>query len=376
MTKQKVKTPKHIFMTGSAFVAVAFLLILGFFFYKTHATEAERERLKSELDKGVRVHTAIAHRSKGERILHIPGDARSYATATIFGKLSGYLKEMRVDKGDVVKEGDILAIIDSPETTMNYIGALADAKNKRMVANRMQPLQKKKLVSDQEAEQAYSVAEIAEARVESLKALRGYETITAPFAGTITARYADPGALVQEATSSQTSALALVTLSRIDRLRVYVYLDQKSATFVKIGDLSEITVPENPDVKIAAPVSRVSGELDVRTRTMLVEIDIDNSKGMVVPNSFVEVSLKLTTPPMIQIPLEAVVPREDKSFVPVLLENSTVKYTEVVLGDTDGLKCDVRSGLAEGEKVILNLGNNVVDGQKVQVVSENEDKHP
>ena len=104
------------------------------------------------------------------------------------------------------------------------------------------------------------------------------QVMRAPFDGIITARYADPGALVQAATSAQTTALPVVALSQTDRLRVYVYPDQKTASSVQMGDKAEVSDVTRPETKLSATVSRTTGELDVKTRTLLVEIELGQSR--------------------------------------------------------------------------------------------------
>src|SRR6202012_4593702 len=134
---------------------------------------------------------------------------------------------------------------------------------------------------------------------------KSYEVLRAPFAGTVTARYADPGALVQAATGASTGALPLVTISTPERLRVYVYVDQRQAGSVRIGDAALVSLSDRGDAHIEGHVARLSSELDPHTRMMLVEVDVDNKDGAIVPGSFVTVTLSLATPPEIEIPVEA-----------------------------------------------------------------------
>ena len=132
---------------------------------------------------------------------------------------------MLVDKGDKVKKDQLLAVIESPEIDKQYMGALADQKNKKAIAGRMSQLRARDLVSPQEADQAESDYAVAQSKLDSLAVQKSYENLRAPYDGTVTARFADPGALVQNATNSQTSALPVVTVNTIDELRVYVYVD-------------------------------------------------------------------------------------------------------------------------------------------------------
>src|SRR5262249_54726336 len=147
---------------------------------------------------------------------------------------------------------------------------------------------------------------------------RGYRIIRAPFDGLVTARFADPGTLIQSAANGQSGAVPIVTVSKSDRLRVYVYLDQSSAAFVHAGDLAEIRAPGRPGLTRKAPVARTAGQLAPRTRTMLTEIDVDDADGAIVPGSFVQVTLETRRPPSLEVPAEALVMRNEKPHVAVV----------------------------------------------------------
>ena len=184
----------------------------------------------------------------------------------------------------------------------------------------------------------------------------------------MTVRYADPGALVQSAATSQTNALPLVTLSQTDRLRIYVYLDQREASFVHVGERAEISDPSRPGVTLSASVSRMSEELDQKTRTLLTELDLDNAKGLIIAGSFVQVSLTLRTPPYVEVPADAILPKEDKTLVAVLAAGNKVNFRQVVIAESDGKSVKIQSGLDKGEIVVLNPGFGIAEGAQVQPV--------
>jgi RND family efflux transporter MFP subunit len=194
----------------------------------------------------------------------------------------------------------------------------------------------------------------------------GSRTLRAPFAGIVTARFADPGALIQSAAGAQAGALPVVTVANIQRLRIYVYLDQSSAPFVKVGDAAEVRVVERPGWSRPAKVARASGELTPHTRTMLTEIDVDNADGALLPGSFVEVAIKIHVPTLVQIPAEAVIPRGTQLFVAVVDGGSRLRFRPLHLADDDGETARVLDGLRAGETVALNIGESVEDGALVQ----------
>jgi membrane fusion protein (multidrug efflux system) len=280
--------------------------------------------------------------------------------------VSGYLQKILVDKGDRVKASQLLAVIESPELDRQYDAAVIDAQDKRKDAVREKTLVDKNLVSQQDADHAEAAAKMAEANAESLRNQKEYEILRAPFHGIVTARYADPGALVQSAATSQTTALPLLTLSQTDRLRVYVYLDQRDASSVHIGDSAEISDSSRPETKLTASITRISGELDPRTRTLLAELDVNNKEGLLLAGGFVQVALKIKTAPSVEIPAEALLMKGEKSFVAVLSQENKVVFRPVIIDESDAKTVRLASGLKEGEQIILNPGWGIFEGDRVQ----------
>ncbi len=362
------KRTKWVYVVGIIGVIGALLGVALIATSRKAAADREEKDRTDEIAKGPRVRVARAQASPPVRKLELQGEARPYASATLYGKVSGYLKEMRVDKGDVVKPNQIVAVIEAPEIDRQYEAAVADASYKKANARRAAELAKPGVVSAAEAETQVGVAQVADAQVATLAQQKSYEVLRAPFAGTVTARYADPGALVQAATGAQTGALPLVTISTPERLRVYVYVPQHDAAFVKVGDKALITMPDRGDLQLEGRVSRRSDELDPRTRMMLVEVDLDNKAGTIVPGSFVIVTLTFATPPEIIVPVEALVLNGPKASV-FVLDGDTVHARPVTVSDNDGSIVRLARGLRAGELVALNLGDNVADGARVQPVA-------
>lgn len=211
-------------------------------------------------------------------------------------------------------------------------------------------------------------ARVAEANAEALRIQKDYENLRAPFDSTVTARFADPGALVQSAINAQTTALPVVALSQTNRLRVSVYLDQRDASFIRLGDRAEIHDSARPEVRLPAVISRVGGELDPKTRTLLTELDLDNKQGLILSGSSMQVSLTLKTTPFVEIPAEALFSKDETSFVAVVSSDDKASFRKVVVADSDGKTVRVTSGLSEGELVILNPGFGISEGMHVEPV--------
>jgi membrane fusion protein, multidrug efflux system len=363
-------TSSRFYTGGIILVVIIALSLLALIGKQKASLSGEEKSLQSSSQAGRRVNVVKAARAPDERTVTLPGEARSYATVTLYAKVSGYIKEIRVDKGDKVQADQIIAIIESPELTRQYDAAVADAKNKRLDAERALQLFNTGAVSSQSYHGSETTAEIAEKTAASLLAQKEYLTVRAPFSGTITARFVDPGALVQGATTAQTSALPIVTLSETDRLRIYAYPDQKTASLVRVGDRTEISDTARPDVKLTATVSRTSGELDLKTRTLLVEVDCDNRDSLILAGSFVQVTLHLRMPPQVEIPAQALIIRDKDTLVGIITPENKVNLRPVEIYESDGKTVRLSSGVQEGEKVALDLGQNAEEGQHVQPSSK------
>jgi membrane fusion protein (multidrug efflux system) len=337
---------------------------------KTRSLNQESQERAASLQSGPRVAVVTVTESPGQRVVTLLGEARPYLATTLYAKVGGYLRTISVDKGDRVQANQVVAEIESPELDHQYQAAVADARNKRLDAERAKVLVKRDMISQQEADTTEAGAAVAEANVKALASQKSYEILRAPFAGRIVARYADPGALVQNAATSQTSALPVVTVAQTDRLRVYVYPDQSDAHFIRVGDAAEIGLPERPEVHLHARVTRLSGELDAKTRTMLTEIDFDNQGEVILPGSFVRVSLRVRGPHSgaLEIPSEALIMRGDKAFVAIVNPDQTILHRPVVIGLDEGARVRIVSGLSKGERIALNVGDSLRDGSSVEPV--------
>jgi len=172
--------------------------------------------------------------------------------------------------------------------------------------------------------------------------------------------------LIQAATASQTTVQPLLTLSQTDRLRIYTYVDQRNAGFVRTGNRADISDRARPEIKFPAVVSRTSGQLDLNTRTLLTELDLDNRLGKILPGGFVQVSLSLRVPSYVEIPADALRMKEEKAFVGVVSPDHRVTFRPVTIAESNGTIVSLSAGVHAGEKVILHPGESLSDGQEVQ----------
>ena len=353
-----------------AIIAIIFMaLLLAFLLVEKKRNLIRETRAReSEIKSGLLVRTVPAKPVPGFRSVLLLGEARPYATATLYAKISGYVKEIKVDKGDRVRAGQVLAVIESPEIDRQVDAAKADAKSKRDDAKRAFALLGKNAAAYQDWERAEAAAQISEANEAAAIVQKEYELIRAPFAGTIAIRYVDPGALIQSAISSQTAAQPVVSLSQVDRLRIYVYMDQRNAAFVRPGDRAEITDPSRPSVKVSATVTRMSGELDTRTRTLLTEVQVDNRSGAIVPGSFVQATIWLKTGARVEVSADSLLFRDGKPNVVVVDKANKAQIRPVSIVDSDGISLRLSEGLAAGESVIVSPEAGMADGTHVDPV--------
>jgi RND family efflux transporter MFP subunit len=361
--------PQGSFFAFYLFGAVLIAVGAGTVYYFWHAKQSQLSTQLKEraavAEAGPTVAVAISKQGPTVRRLTLLGEALPYKTATLYAKVSGYLTKISVDKGDRVKTGQFIAEITSPELDHQYDSAVADLENKRRLAKRTRELADQHFYSEQAAEDAETNVRLAEQQVAGIKALTSYKVLTAPFAGLVTARYVDVGALVTNATANQSSALPVVTISDPSRLRVTVYVDQSEAPNVHVGTPAEVVDASNSVRQGTGKVARVAGELDTKTRTQLTEVDFDNSKGEFIPGSFVNVSLLIPSKSYVEVPAPALVMRDGKRMVAVIGPDSHIKFTPINVAGTDGKVIRIESGLEENVRVALNLPNTVADGAKV-----------
>jgi len=368
MTQKKKPRATFLYSTGGIVVGamLAASLLLGSSRKRAEAEEADQR--KTTQQKGVLVQVATVDTASPTRSVTLTGDVRPFREATLYAKVSGYLKMVAVDKGDAVHEGEVLGVIEAPEVEQQVASKRADLDIKKLTDQRYSNLAKTGLVSQQDRDRAQADVQIANADLLALKALRGYEVIRAPFAGVITGRHADPGALLQAATSSE-SALALVDVAEVDRLRIFVYIGQVEAVGVHEGDKVEITSDEYPDRNIQATITRFSKDLDPKTRTMLTEIDIDNKTPGLLPGIFVRVRFLVAQPAALTIPADALVLHGGATLV-ARVEDGHARFVKVVAGNSDGQVVRVRHGLSVGDRVVLHPGDDVVEGGPVRIATQ------
>ncbi|HWK34520.1 MAG TPA: efflux RND transporter periplasmic adaptor subunit [Hyphomicrobium sp.] len=331
-------------------------------------------------------------RDAGQTIsVSLPGTTQAFTTANIYARASGYIDKRPVDIGDRVKEGDLLAQITAPEldheieqakATLDLNRAnLQQQKANRDLAqitwNRDRPMVEKGWTTRQQGsidEQNLKALDAAvasaqqsisaqEARLRTLEQQKAYQTVTAPFAGVVTQRNTDVGALVQ---ADATSGTFLFTVMQTDIIRAFVYVPQSAAIGVAPGVEAVVRIPELPGVTFPGTVTRVADALQPETRTLLTEIDVPNPDGVLRPGSYCTVELKIPRKDnLFVVPSDAVVFDSDGLHVAVL-EDGVARMRRINLVHDLGANVEVNQGLKEGDVVIRAPPINLTDGARVQ----------
>ena len=351
---------KLVWILGALVAVAAVALVLLVVTHRRHET-AERARLEKAADAGPRVYVAEVERTPGNRTVTLPGDVRAFQQASIYAKTQGYVREVKVDKGDRVRAGQVLAIIESPETDQQVAAARSDLGLKRRIAVRTRALAESGIVSQQDVDLANADLAQAQVNLKRIEALQEYQVLRAPFDGVVTARSLDAGALIP----ASASGTPLVEVSNPDTLRVTVYAGQDVAAFLRPGAEAEIVQDEHPDHRIQARVTRLADALDPRTRTMLVEIELDNRDRVLIPGVFVHVTLHLRSPALASVPTGAILVRDARTMV-ALVKDERIQLTPVEPGLNDGKSVQLRTPLDEGALVALDLPIELGDGSHIQ----------
>ena len=312
----------------------------------------------------------------------LPGDMQAYIDAPIYARTNGYLKSWSADIGAHVKTGQLLAEIDAPEVDQQLQQARADLAtaeaNLRLAeitAARYMDLLKTDSVAQQDVDNATGNADARRTTVESarsnvkrLEDLQSFEKIYAPFDGVITARNTDIGALIDSGSSGGTTR-ELFHIAATDRLRIYVNVPQIYSPHIRPGLHADLSLTEFPGRKFAGTVVRDSGAIDNSTRTLLTEIDVNNSTGELKPGSYVEVHLAMpSSVTTFTLPVNATIFKSAGMQVAVVKNGKTISLIPITPGRDFGTEVEVLAGLKGDESVVLNPPDSLAEGQAVRIV--------
>lgn len=353
--------------TGLFLLAAALMIIQG---QQPTVSAPDTSREPGQAPESVpRVQVLKVQRRDISQTLTLPANISPWYQATLYGKVSGYVKWIGFDKGDVVKKGQLLAVLDAPEIEDQYKQADADYQIKKITYERYLSVWQDNhdIIAKQDVDVAKALAQSAKHQRDSRRNLLDYTNVYAPFSGMITARFADPGALIQAATGSATQAAPLFTIMDLDSVRIYVNAPQEVSQLTKPGLPVTMTAREWSQ-ELPASITRTTEALDPATRTLLVEIDVQNKDHRLQPGMFVNVSLHLQQHPnALAIPPGSIVPSKNGQEKSVfVVESGKAKLVPVKTGIDDGLWVEVVEGLTGEEEVVVVGKSGLTDGQEVQ----------
>jgi membrane fusion protein, multidrug efflux system len=329
---------------------------------------------------------AVIHAQPGgvERTITLPGDLVGYYESALYSKVTGYLTRIFVDKGDEVRVGQILAIIEVPELKEQLARAEANLEIQQLTYQRLQSVwhSDPRLVARQDVDIAYSKFQEAKATAGELRAMESYTRIVAPFDGVITERFVDPGALIhaggqQSVTAPMQgparpggSAAPVVSVARLDKLRIYVYVPQAEVDFIRDGMPATVKVQGFDGTRFSGTVTRYAHSLDLSTRTMLTEVDLGNPYRKLFPGMYADVTLVLQNDAnALRLPDSAI--GGDRSDKVLVVRHGRLKEIPVTTGVSDGRYVEIISGLTRKDAVVQTFSVALPPGEPVRTTMAN-----
>ena len=323
----------------------------------------------------------------GTQSLTLPGTLQAFYNAPIYSRVSGYVKAWYFDIGAHVKAGQVLALIDTPETDQQIVQARADVATAQAnmqlastTAKRWSRLLTQDAVSQQESEEKSgdliaktAQVKAAQANLDRLLALKGFSRITAPFDGVITARRTDIGALVNAGAGAAANS-ELFDVAKIDRLRLYVRVPQVSSAEIRPGVTASLNVPELPGRSFPAVLTTTASAISDSSGTLLAELMVDNPGDLLKPGAFAQVRFNIpkatggATPGALLLPSSAILFRDKGTQVAVVGPHDHIHLHAVTVGRDLGSTSEISSGLSSTDKVVNDPPDSIAEGQLVRVI--------
>jgi RND family efflux transporter MFP subunit len=366
-------------LAGAAALAVLAALALAGVLPRLER-RAELDRTRARADAGPRVSVTAPRPAPKEIVLTLPGGTQAIQETTLYARTSGFLGQRKADIGDRVEAGQILAVIESPEldqelerASVHLEEARANVALARSTLHRIATLLQTHAVSEQEYDDqkvrvntAEAAVKAGEADVRRLSALQSYEKVVAPFAGTITARNVDKGALVTSGSGS--TVTSLFSIADASGLRVFIDVPQNAAHGIAEGQDADVLIRDLPKQAFKAKVVRTAGSLDPSTRTLRTELYLPNPDGRLMPGMYVQV--KVTVPreePGVLIPARTLVLGKEGPRVVVVTADRKIERRLVKLGRDFGPEIEVTRGLDGKEQLVENPTDDLDDGRLVRI---------
>lgn len=369
----EINTARLLRIGAVVFVSVA---VLGTVYRVTERRALATETLVEALPL---VELTVPSKGAKTEGLELPATLQAYAEAPIYARTSGYLKSWKVDIGAKVAKNEVLAEIDAPDLDQQVAQAQADfetatanAEIAEATNRRWQQLLVSEAVSPQDAEEKSADARAkaalmrsARANLARLKDLVSFKRIVAPFAGTVTARNTDVGALIN---AGQNSGDALFRVADTHVLRAYVNVPADSAARIHLKQKAKLTVAGMAHVTFEAQVTSFSQALDSSTRTMQVQLEVNNADGKILVGSFANVHFDIEGRDTLKVPATALIFRSQGLMVASVNESNVVRLKPVTVARDLGTEVEILNGLDGQEKIVANPPDSLLTGSKVRVL--------
>ena len=368
-------------------VVIGIVFLIGAIVYGMLARMAAERRLEqvtkaSAIPTVSVIHPAITGVSAE---IALPGNTQAFIETPIYARTSGYLKQWFVDIGQRVTKGELMATIETPEldeqlqvSQANLKSAQADLALANTTSERYQNLLKSDSVSKQETDVAVSGAaakqaavDAAQANVRRLQQLQSFEKVYAPYSGVVTVRNTDIGDLIDSGSpTSGGTAKELFRVASIDKLRVYVAVPENYAPAIRDGNTATLTLDEYPNQQFVGKIARNSNAIDQTSRTLNVEVDVDNADGKLLPGAYVFVHFKIPEQVrMVSVPANTLVFRAQGLQVGIV-RDGLVHMQSVTIGKDNGSSLEIATGVTAEDVVILDPSDSLAEGQRVQVAGQ------
>ena len=372
------RSRKHWLVLAIALIAVAALLLSGIWSRLRARAELKTETAQAALTA---VSVVTPKRTSPADELILPGNVQPYISSPIYARTNGYLKTWYFDIGARVKKGQLLAVIETPEVDQqleqarsNLLTAQANLELASITKTRYQGLLKSNAVAQQDVDNAVgtynankAIVEADKAAVQQYSALVSFEKVYAPFDGVITARNTDIGDLINSG-SSTAAKTDLFHIAQPGKLRVYVNVPEEYSRGITVGMTADLSLAEFPDRKFQGKVVRTADDINLTTRTLLIEIDVDNPTGTLLTGSYAEVHLAIPTrASTFLIPVNTLLFRTEGLRLGIVKDGKVV-LTSVTPGHDFGNEIEIVAGLKSDDQVIINPPDSILSGQEVQIV--------
>ena len=361
-------------------LAAAAVVLVVVIVFGIHSRLAAATRLQHATDRGAIPSVNVTHPQLGDRAheLVLPGNTQAFIDSPIYARTNGYLRRWYVDIGTRVNKGQLLAEIETPELDQQLQQARADLSTaeanlnlSQITAARDENLLKTSSISTQERDNAVNgyaankaTVQSNQANVARLEQLQSYEKVYAPFDGIITARETDIGALIDAGANAPKE---LFHIASITKLRVYVAVPEVYSVAVQSGAPADLTLDEYPGETFHGTLVRNSNSINAISRTLLIEVDVGNARGRLMPGAYVQVHLKLPEPiRSLVVPANALLFRREGLQVGVVRDGKA-ELVRVMAGHDYGDSMEILSGLQPTDDVILSPSDSLTSGTPVQI---------